>query len=459
MSQLTKLITTRTIAALKPGEQAWDSKIAGFGVRCQKKACVYVLKKRINGRQRWITIGKHGEPWTPATARKEAEALLGAIARGKDPVAERKTRKTRPTVSALCERYLDEHAREHKKQSSIDTDESYIRNHIKPLLGKKLVSELTIADIEKFKRDVKDGKTARKLNNSVRGGTAVKGGKTTANRCLALMSKALNLSIKWGLRTDNPASHVAKYKENKIERFLSEREFAALADALNKEENSGGNIYAVAAIRLLIFTGARRGEILTLKWNSVNLDQGLINLDDSKTGKKPIYLNAPAKEVLANLPRQKGNPYAICGAKEGTHLVNLRKVWERAQKTATLLIWQEQDEVAECLNKASTRQAEHVTYSEAVALLAADDIEPTGGLMNLRIHDLRHSFASVALLGGLSLPFIGRLLGHTQSATTARYAHLADDPLKVANDAVGRRLVGLMDGSVKRGEIIDLKGN
>jgi integrase len=446
MPQTTKQITAKVIEALAPGEQVWDSKIAGFGVRRQKKACVYVLKKRINGRQRWISIGKHGEPWTPSTARREAQTLLGDIAKGKDPALEREARKSRPTVSALCDRYLDEHAREHKKQSSIATDESNIRNHIKPLLGKRLVADLTIADIDKFKRDVKQGKTAKKRVENLRGGTAVKGGTTTANRCLALLSKSLNLAIKWGLRPDNPATHVSKYKENKIERFLSEREFAALGDALRLEQEAGTNLYAIAAIRLLIFTGARRGEILTLRWKNVDLNRGMINLEDSKTGKKSIFLSTPAQELLASLPRQKKNPYVICGAKDEAHLINLRKVWDRVRKRATLLIWQDAIEVQNCLDKQQLKALQQSKFQAAVTLLKNAGLEPTESLTDLRIHDLRHSFASVAAMGGLSLPVIGKLLGHTQASTTARYAHLADDPLMAANEAIGRQLAEHMSG-------------
>ena len=167
----------------------------------------------------------------------------------------------------------------------------------------------------------------------------------------------------------------------------------------------------IAAIRLLIFTGARRNEILTLRWEHVSEEHGCLMLPDSKTGRKAVHLNPPALDVLHALPRLEGNPYVICGEKAGQHLVNLEKPWRRIRKAAKL-----------------------------------DDV---------RLHDLRHSFASVAASGGQSLIVIGKMLGHSQPATTARYAHLADDPVKAASDAVGRHIAAAMDGGTS-GELVEL---
>jgi integrase len=441
MSSRKAKITKRTVDALKPGELIWDTEVAGFAIRCQKRDKVYGLKKRINGRQRWLTIGKHGEPWTVEKARDEARIQIGDIKKGKDPAAEREKRKSRPTVKDLMKRYLEDHAYQHKKATSVHEDEANIKNHILPHMQTQYVSELSIADVDAFKRAVKDGKPAK--HPRAKGGN-LKGGSGAANRCLALLSKAINLAIRWGWRTDNPVTHVSKYPENKIERFLSELEFDAISNAMREEEAKGGNPYAIAALRLLIFTGARRGEILSLKWSEVHLDRGLILLGDSKTGAKPIYLNPPAQKLLSEIPKQKNNPYVICGLKEGSHLINLKRLWTNIRERATLEIWTGNSEIAEFCQALEAEKNRPARFSEVIRHCEEEGMNPQGGVIDVRIHDLRHSFASVAAASGMSLPMIGKLLGHSQAATTARYAHLADDPIKQANDAIGVRLQGLM---------------
>jgi integrase len=227
-----------------------------------------------------------------------------------------------------------------------------------------------------------------------------------ANRALALFSKMANLAERWGWRPDgsNPCRHVDKYPEHRSERFLSDMEIARLAEALaESEQSSTESSSVIAAIRLLLFTGARLSEILTLRWEHVDFESQCLRLPDSKTGAKTIYLPAPALNILADLHRSDSNPYVIAGAKPGAHLVNLRKPWDRIRRRA--------------------------------------------GLQGVRLHDLRHSFASMAVAGGLSLPIIGALLGHTQPSTTARYAHLAADPLKQATDLIGQRIAAAMAGT------------
>lgn len=387
----------------------------GFGIRCQRRDKVYILKYRFRGKQRWYTIGKHGAPWTPEKARKKAERLLGLVADGKDPAKVRDAEKNKPTVAEFCARYLKDYAEEHKKPSSVRMDRKNIENHVIPLLGREFVTDVIRADIDRFKRAVKDGKTARSRKKEQRGGATVTGGPGVANRCLALVSKMFNLAERWGLRpaNSNPCRHVDRYKEGRRERYLSEVELARLADVLNESEKGGAeNPYVVAAIRLLLFTGSRLGEILNLEWAHVDFERTMLFLPDSKTGKKVIYLSAPALNVLAEIPRLKNNPFVICGDKDRASLVNLQKPWGRIRKKA--------------------------------------------GLEDVRLHDLRHSFASVAASGGLSLPMIGKLLGHTQAATTERYAHLAADPLRAANEAIGQRIAAVMKGEKGGAKVVPL---
>ena len=224
-----------------------------------------------------------------------------------------------------------------------------------------------------------------------------------ANRTVAMLSKFFNWTEKLGLRPDgsNPCRHVEKYREAKRERFLSEAELARLGEALRAAEtDKTASPWVIAAIRLLTLTGARLSEVLTLRWDYVDFDRATIRLPDSKTGAKTLHLNAPALEVLSAIPRLEDNPHVICGERKGAHLVNIQKPWRRIRKAA--------------------------------------------GLNDVRIHDLRHSFASVAAAGGMSLPLIGALLGHSQPATTARYAHLSSDPLRAASDAIAGRIAGAM---------------
>lgn len=396
-------LTKRTVEALKPGELVWDSEVKGFGIRCQRAAKVYVLKTRVKGRQRWFTIGRHGSPWTVEDARRRAGKLLAFIDDGKDPAAAREASRHAPTMADLCDRYLREYAAEHKKPSSALTDRRNIENHILPLLGRYNVADVSRADVDWLKLSVREGKTATGAKPDQRGGSVVRGGTGVANRCLALLSKMFNLAERWGWREDgaNPVRHIGKYRENRRERFLSSEELSRLAESLRQAEKRATiSPFAAAAIRLLTFTGARLGEILALRWDQVDFERAMLMLPDSKTGQKVIYLSAPALETLANLPRLDGNPHVICGEKAGAHLVNLRKPWHRIRGAA--------------------------------------------GISELRLHDLRHSFAAVAASGGLSLPIIGKLLGHTQPATTARYAHLAADPLRAANEAVAAKIAAAM---------------
>ena len=396
----TSRITVRAVDALQPGSILWDTGVKGFGVRCQRRDKVYILKLRFAGRQTYVTIGSHGSPWTPETARHEAQRLWGEVRSGRHPALAKPASGSLPTVSDLCDRYVEEHARPHKKLSSRVGDQRNIDNHIKPHLGRMAISEVTRVDIEKAKRDICDGKPARRRKAN---GAHVRGGPIIANRCLALLSKMFSLAEIWGLRAPNssPVRKVARYRENRIERYLKADELKKLANALREAEASQSeSIFAIAAIRLLMLTGARVGEILTLRWSFIDETHRLIALPDSKTGRKAIYMSAPVVELLASIPRVQGNPYVIVGKEEDGHFIGLHRPWHRIRSAA--------------------------------------------GLGDLRLHDLRHSFASAAVSTGHTLPVIGKLLGHTHSVTTERYAHLANDPVRDANEAIAKHISAFM---------------
>lgn len=394
---MTQKITKTVVGRLQPTAKSvcvWDSELKGFGVRCRPSgAKYYVLKTRApGGRQRWITIGRHGSPWTTESARIEAQKLLGVRAQGKDPAAERDEKKTAATVKALSERFLTDYVEDEKNGKKPKTAKDYrsiIERIIIPTLGHLAIADLARSDVSHLHH---------KLRNTP----------YQANRTLAVLSKMMNKAEEWDLRQDgsNPCRHVVKFKEKPRKRFLTREELKRLGDALNDAERNGAESPSfISAIRLLMFTGARLSEITTLRWEYVDVERHVISLPDSKSGAKLIPLNKPAIEILRQIPRIQNNPYVITGRKDGAHLVEMEKPWQRIRKTAKI-----------------------------------EDV---------RIHDLRHSFASVAVSGGMSLPLIGKLLGHTQAQTTQRYAHLALDPLLVASNSVASSLMAAMTETSK----------
>jgi integrase len=316
----------------------------------------------------------------------EARRLLGVIAAGGDPVAEHRERKQAPTVAELATRFLAEHVETKRKPRTVRDYRRLLENVIVPALGHRQVADVIRSEVAR-------------LHHSRRA-TPIE-----ANRALAVLSVLCTFAERIGERPDgsNPCRHVEKFPERRRERMLAPGELARLGRALAAYQ---GPPYHVAAIKLLVFTGARLGEILGLQWQWIDIERGEARLPDSKTGAKTIHLPPPALEVLASLPRIEGQPYVL-GSKRGTTFIE--KPWRAIRKEA--------------------------------------------GLEDVRLHDLRHSFASVAAAGGMGLPIIGKMLGHTQPATTARYAHLASDPVKAAAAEVARRIEQALSGA----EVVPLR--
>jgi integrase len=252
-------------------------------------------------------------------ARTEAKRLLGLVAAGQDPAERRTAERKTLTVSELCDLYLAEGA-SHKKASTLKADRGRIIHHVKPLLGFKRVDQVIRADIERMLVDVKAGKTAapKPKTDERRPGSIPIGGSGVAAQCVALMGTLLAFAMARGLRSDNPARGVKKPPVRKMERFLSEDEIAQLASALEAETARTNNPYPAAAIKLLLLTGARRSEVIGLQWQHVDFERKCLRLPDSKTGAKVVYLNGPALEILAGLPRIKGNQHVIPGKRERT---------------------------------------------------------------------------------------------------------------------------------------------
>jgi integrase len=398
-------LTEKSVARITPGDRdvfEWDDAMPGFGVRVKPSgAKSYIIQYRRGAVSKRMTIGSCAL-FRLEQARERARRLLSAAKDGGDPAAERDQARKAPSVSDLADRYLAEHAELRKKPSSFEADQRNIANHVRPLLGKLRVQDVTSEDIDQFLRDVQAGVTAKDEKLGKRSRRIVRGGAGVANRCVALLSKMLNLAERWRLRPlgSNPCRGLEKFKERKVERMLSTEELGRLGDALAAYDASR---YAVAAIKLLAFTGARLGEVLSLRWDWIDFERGEARLPDSKTGAKTLHLPPPARAVLAELSRIEGNPHVIVGSREGAALVNLEKPWRAIRKEA--------------------------------------------GLDDVRLHDLRHAFASVAVSSGVGLPIIGKMHGQSQAATTARYAHLASDPVKAAAASVASKIASALGGT------------
>ena len=304
-------------------------------------------------------------------ARRRAASIIARIKAGDEPKPPPSVPAAAgPTVAELAERYLSEHVAVHCKPITARAYRKVIGKHILPVYGKLAVTALGREHVAGLHYRLRKTPTA-------------------ANNAIGALSRMLDQAEAWGLvpRGGNPCRVVSKYRTRRLERFLTEEEFRRLGQVLDTLEAEGRlPVHAAAALRLLMLTGCRCGEITTLRWEDVDLEAKEIRLRDSKTGPRVVPLSPAAARVLADLPRDAGNPWVIAGRKPGSRLSHIVYYWYRVRERAEL-----------------------------------DDV---------RIHDLRHSFASRALALGESLPTIGKLLGHSKIQTTARYAHLARDSVQ-----------------------------
>ena len=363
----------------------WDETLPGYGLRVlpSGRKTFLIQYRDGGGRTRRKGLGRYGTV-TADKAKEKARELLAGVAHGSNPAEEKKRKRGAALASELCDRFMTDYVPSHCRAS---TEKEYRRCmdiFIKPAFGTVQVEEVQRSDIADLHHKHRD-----KPNQ--------------ANRTLGVLSVMFNQAEVWGLRPEgtNPCRHVKKYEEKKRERYLSGAELSRLGQTLADLEAEGlESPSAINCIRLLILTDCRLGEIQTLKWEFVKGNSAY--LPDSKTGAKRVYLGPAALEVLANVERIEGNPYVITGKLPGSHLTDMQKPWRRIRKAAEL-----------------------------------EDV---------RLHDLRHSFASIAVGSGESLPMIGKLLGHTQVQTTARYAHLADDPMQNAAERVSSELARLLKG-------------
>ena len=366
--------------------------IRGFGLRTTKGgAKSFVLNYRSHGIERRLTIGRY-PAWSVAAAREESKTLRRRIDRGEDPMAERHEEREAPTVGDLCRRYVEEHL-PRKRPSSQSADRGLIAQWIEPELGRLKVAAVTHEHVCKLHAKI------------TRAGTPIR-----ANRTVMLLSKMFSLAVRpWALRADSPAKGVERNPENRRERFLSPAEIARLVEALKQHKNRT----TADCLLLALLTGARIGECMSARWGQFDLQAGVWTKSAMSTKQAKIHrvpLSGPARQLLAAI-RPEGaaaDGFVFAGRKADEPLKWPHSVWRKTTKAA--------------------------------------------GIEGARIHDLRHTFASVLASSGSSLPVIGAMLGHTQATTTARYAHLLDDPLREAAERVGAIVTG---GKVA--EVVPLK--
>ena len=378
-------LTQQLIDSLRPDGRdriVFDETVPGFGVRVFRSGRKsYMIQYRSQKRTRRFTLGNCAI-LTPLQARKKAQSLLAAVLDGEDPAQERLEGFAAPTVADLVERFLRDHSAKKKTGSE---DRRNLEKDILPVLGRHLVTAVTCRDIDKLHAAIGERAPIQ------------------ANRIIAAVSTMFRMAERWGMRPEgtNPCRHVKRFRENRRERYLSERELARLGMAIRAVETEGRTGAGVfAAIRLLILTGARLGEIRQLRWDEIDLEAAVLRLHDSKTGAKVIRLGAAALEILTRIER-KHDLWVFPGA-SGTKPLEIRSAWPRIRTRA--------------------------------------------GLEDVRLHDLRHTYASVGANGGASLIVIGSLLGHSRAETTRRYAHLSDDPVREASERIDATIAAALDG-------------
>jgi integrase len=359
----------------------WDDAVKGFGVRTTAagaRAFVLDYRRKLDGRQRRITIGSFPD-WSVVAAREEAKRLKREIDGGADPIGEQEESRAAPTVADLCARFLEDYVPRKRPATQRDYRQQ-VAADILPALGEMKVAAVTFADVDSLHRRIS------------------KRAPTHANRVAALLSRMFTMAIRWGMRADNPVKGIERNAEGKRQRYASPAELARLSKALASLRDQG----AANAVRLLLLTGARRGEVLSSKYSDFNLDAGVWTKPASATKQKKTHtvpLSDAARQLLGEMQAQAddGAVY-LFPARFTPHRLDIDDAWAALRKAANI--------------------------------------------PDVRLHDLRHTYASVLASAGLSLPVIGALLGHATPVTTHRYAHLFDDPLRQATERAAAIITG-----------------
>ena len=394
-------LSKRTVdAALAEAERyvLWDTDLKGFGIRVTPEGTKsFVVRYRSGGGRRGTSrqflLGKFG-PVTADQARDQAKRILAGVLRGEDPQAVRREQRAEPTLAEFCDTYLVEGCAT-KKASTLYIDRIRIARHIKPVLGKKQLSKIRREDVERLMLAIANGETRDLATPHTRGG------KAAAARTVGLLGGILEFAVQRRLIAENPVRGVKRYADKQRDRFLSQEELGRLGAVLEAISNQYPEHTKI--IRLLLLTGARKNEIAQLQWSAVKLDRGCLDLEDSKTGRKTIRLGAAAISILQDTLRTK-SPFVFPDPRDATLPIRgLDWAWVNIRREANL--------------------------------------------SEVRIHDLRHTFASMGLVGGQGLYMIGKLLGHSHVATTSRYTHLSNDPVASAADDISAMMATAMSSA------------
>jgi integrase len=365
----------------------FDDAVKGFGIQIQPsgtRSFVLAYRRKADGQQRRYTIGAFGA-WTTTQAREEAKRLKREVDGGGDPSGEREDIRAAPTIADLAERFIADYV-PRKRPSTQRVYQQQIAANILPEFGEAKVAAVSHGDVDQWHHRLS------------------KRAPTHANRTLAVLSKMLSLAVKWGMRADNPCRGVERNQEHKRTRYLTGPELARLTAALAELADQS----AANAVRLLLLTGARRGELLAAKWGDFDLDEGNWSKPGATTKQKTAH-HVPLSDAACHLLRDMrstsaGSEWLFPALVGSGHRPHINGAWIELRKTAKL--------------------------------------------PGARLHDLRHTYASIAASSGLSLPVIGALLGHTTPVTTARYAHLMNDPLRQATERVSAILTGKASAEV-----------
>lgn len=422
-------LTKRFVDALKPVERDTlyrDTDVKGFALRAKPSGVrTWVVQYRNKaGRTRKLALGKVGV-LTPDEARQRARIALGEATGGADPSAERHAQRGDITIAVLVERYLKDGpaSRPDKKASSWGSDESNLRRHAIPLLGRRHLRTLTKSDGEKFQADVTAGKTKGPVTAKgakKRGRVRVAGGPAVGARATAVFRAMLTWAVERKFLAENPFTKIKLNKPNSRERYLSDAELGRVGEVMATMESEGFNPASLTIARLLLLTGARRNEIACLRWGYIDAQRGALLLPDSKTGQKTVPLGGPALLALADwrerAARTPAKGFVFPGARGTGHHVGFAKVWREVRKRAAL--------------------------------------------EGVRLHDLRHTHASVGVALNQSLLIVGKILGHRKAETTERYSHLQLDPVLAAADQTARRVSDAMSGGrADSSNVLQLKGS
>jgi integrase len=431
-----KRITKRAVDALQcpTGRDRlflWDGDLSGFGVAAMPSGKkIYVAQYRQQGRSRRIKLGEHGRI-TPDQARSMAKDVLGAVERGKDPIAERREQQQVRAFKEVAEDYLRLHVAPKRKTRTHEEYERQLKLHILPAIGSKSITSVNRKDIARLHTAMADRPGA-------------------ANRCLSLIDAVWNWAVRRGeiAGLPSPTQGLDRNPEQLRERYLTADELRRLGAALRLAETTGlpwvvnekgpkakhlpkvkratvVDPGAVAAIRLLMLTGARLREILEARWDYIDWDRGLMFLPDSKTGRKTLYLSDVALNILEEIPKVAGNPHIIPGSKNGEPRADLKRPWAAITRAAGLVKTAETDSKAKA---AAPRKRKRLSAAQP----------------SVRLHDLRHTCAATGAGSSLGLPVIGKLLGHSQARTTQRYAHLDADPMHKAANLIGSQIAAAL---------------